>query len=165
MNLPLTDQNRPVRSRFVPRFIYSASVILVITVAAKLYSVATAPDAFTHQDPVLGVEFRSMLWGAGIAEITLSAGLLLAGQQLFKLITLLFACAAVIAYRILSSLLSDSEQACSCLGALPDRLDLPAETAANLARLLLIYLTAGTLFCFYKIEKAAAAKAKTFSPS
>jgi len=125
-------------------FIYSASLLLLVTAAAKLVSASGQAHMLQLTDPILLISFHHLFWILGFLELIVAA-VCFFGKRL-ALQAGLLACLATnfVFYRLGLVLVGYHKPSCSCLGNLTDALHIPPQTADTVMKIILGYLLFGS---------------------
>ncbi len=126
-------------------FRISAIAILVLTAAAKLFSVGGDAVLLELPDPVFGLKYRHMMVLMGLAEILVAAMIFWLGNSQRSLVAIQGFSAAVLVYRVSVEMVGPGAL-CPCLGTLHEKLGL-SEGAVEITTLsLLAYLLVGSIY-------------------
>jgi len=96
-------------------FIASSAVILILTAAAKLFSLLQPDAILNYADPLLNVTNRRILQFTSLLEISGAIVLLMASRQAFSFLVIWTISAQFVLYRVLLWQL-DPAAPCACLG-------------------------------------------------
>jgi hypothetical protein len=130
-------------NRAVRFFVKSAGVLLLITAAAKMFTVfAGHTPILSQHDPILMIPFRAELLGVAVLEIVIAAVCFFAERIRLQLGLVAWLATSFAAYRFGLWLLGI--QFCQCLGNIPDALHLSVHTANAITFAMLIYLLLGS---------------------
>jgi hypothetical protein len=125
-------------------FLYSASIILLTTSAAKLISATGTHGILTERDPLLGLSNRQVLFASAGVEAIIVCVLLTKAAVRYKLLLLSWFASCLFAYRLGIFWLSPSRP-CHCLGTLADRLPLSPASVDLLLKGIIGYLLFGSI--------------------
>lgn len=126
-------------------FLYSSACILIVTAIAKLYTGTSSVKMLTAPDPLLHVNYRWLMLGAGVCELVVAAVLLLSRKDRLKYLSLFWLSLNFALYHIGYFLLGLPQKLCPCLGHLTDALHLKAEQVEPVLQGIVAYLLAGSL--------------------
>jgi hypothetical protein len=134
-------------SRF---YFNSAGALLAIAATAKLISVFGNSKILRTLDPIWGLPYRNVLWGAAVIELGV-AGVVCFCIERFRLKA---ACTAWLATCFLLYRLGlfwiGEHKPCGCLGNLTDALGISVESADWALKAILLYLLIGSyVFLFW----------------
>lgn len=135
-----------MNARMASFFIFSVAVILFVTGIAKVYSATGSAEALSKLDPILSISNRQVFYSAGIAELLISAFLLMkAGEREIKLLIIAWLALIYLTYRIFSLWLG-VPGLCDCLGNLNDRLFISPLVISRFIFASLIWMIIGSSF-------------------
>jgi len=148
-------------STFAGKFLFSASLIFSITGIAKIFSSFGSAKVLLELDPIVGVQFRHLMFAVGAVEI--GASVFCIASRRIRVAALLVAwlsCLFLI-YR-LGVWWVGWQVPCHCLGTLTDSVHLSAATADNLMKIVLAYLLVGSMVCLVYSRRLARASKMRF---
>jgi hypothetical protein len=129
----------------VSAFLISAGVLLALTGAVKLWSAAGAQKVLDLPDPLFGLPLRQVYVLAGLLEVFVAEYLLLGKSGIYRLWLLWGLAALFVIYRAGLAYLHPGKP-CSCLGRASEWLHLSEKTLDGIAKLILAYMMAGSVF-------------------
>ncbi len=135
---------KPMANMWISTFVYSSAGVLLFTGLAKLISAAGHAGLLLLPDPLLGVQNRWVLCGAGICEVVLGLLIMRFGTQKARLAAIAWVATNLLIYRVGLFLLGN-EVHCRCLGNLTDAIGMPPATVDSIMRGLLAYLLLGSV--------------------
>ena len=124
-------------------FIISASLILLITGAAKVWTVFGNNKILGLVDPIAGLKFWQLMLAVGWGEIAVALVCFFSKRQTLALGLVAWMSTNFVVYR-LGLWWMDWKKPCSCLGNLTDALHISPQTADNIIKVLLAYLLIGS---------------------
>jgi hypothetical protein len=152
-----------MRAFFTKLFIYSASVLLLFTAAAKLISGFGSVRILQLSDPVFGIQFRYLFWIVGGIEAAVAVVCLFGKQAKAKVALIAWLATCFIIYRLGLNWVGYYKP-CNCLGNLTDMLHISPQTADAAMKIVLGYLLVGsyaTLFWLWKEKREASLAAQS----
>jgi hypothetical protein len=132
-----------VQVKIVRRFIYSSAVLLFLTAAAKVTSVFGSAALLGRHEPLMGLNYRSLLGIAGLLELAVSAVCVLNKSITIRLWMIAWLATIILVYRV-SMPWVGYQQPCPCLGSLTDVLHVSPHVANDAMKGALAYLLAGS---------------------
>ena len=133
-------------------FIRSAAVILAATGLAKIWSSFGQARLLVVPDPLVGIEFGSLMLIIGIAEVVVAGICLLDSASKRPLVLVAWLATSFVVYRSGLWWIGWTKP-CGCLGNLTDSLHIPPQAVDTIMKLVLAYLLIGsyaTLFCLWR---------------
>jgi hypothetical protein len=124
-------------------FLHSAGIVLLVTALAKLISSFGGDRVLQLPDPIFGLPFRYVFFGAGVAELVV-AGFCFLGKQVALRIKLVASLTTNFAVYRLGLVWLGYHKPCSCMGNFTGMLHISPEVADNVMKIILIYLLAGS---------------------
>lgn len=124
-------------------FVFSASGILVVTGAAKIWSAFGHTKLLAVPDPIVGISFGHLMLAVGVLELVIVGICLFGKSQTLALGLIAWLATNFVVYR-LGLWWMGWKKPCSCLGNLTDALDLSPQLADNIMKVILAYLLIGS---------------------
>jgi hypothetical protein len=125
-------------------FRVSAGIILAITGMAKVVTVlAGHAKLFDVADPIIGVHFRYLMFGAGALELAVASVCFSNKLQTLTLTLIAWLAISLLIYRV--GIWGEGwHRPCSCLGNLTDAIHVSPQIADNIMKGVLAYLFIGS---------------------
>ncbi len=139
-------------------FARTAGWVLGITGTAKVWSAFGSVKFLAVADPIIGIQFRHLIFGVGVAEILIALICFFSKRQTYALGLVAWMSTNFVVYR-LGLWWMNWHRPCSCLGNLTDALHISPQVADNIMKVLLAYLLIGSyglLIWQWKQQRAAA---------
>ncbi len=133
-------------STFAGKFLFSAGLIFAITGIAKIFSSFGSAKVLLELDPILGVQFRHLMFAVGVVEIGTSAFCIGSARTQSAALLVAWLSCLFLFYRLGVWWLG-WHMPCHCLGTLSDFIHLAPATADNLMKIVLAYLLIGSVVC------------------
>ncbi len=138
-------ENHNKTDKWSKRFVLSASIVLLATGLAKIFSINGSQGILDLPDPIFGIQFRHLMLFMGLLETITAAiclgTLKLKGKANIGLIA--WIASGFMIYR-LGLLFVGWTQPCPCLGSYYDTIHLSPAVADVVAKGCLIYLLTGS---------------------
>ena len=134
---------RPNRIPVTAGFVLSASVILMITGVAKVWSASSHTKVLAVVDPIIGITFGHLMWAVGVLELLIAWVCLSSKKYKFCLTLIAWLSTNILVYRCALGWVG-WHKPCSCLGNLTDALHIPPEVADASMKIILAYLLIGS---------------------
>lgn len=132
-----------------PKFyVFSAGVIFLITGCAKIWSSFGHAGLLYTNDPIIGIEYRYLLFLTALAELAIAFVCFFSKKSLFPSVLSGWFATTVLLYRIGLSLVGWTKP-CSCLGNLTDALHISPILVDNLMKYVIAYLLCGSAFSIW----------------
>jgi len=131
---------------FAGKFLFSAGLIFAITGIAKIFGSFGSAKVLLELDPIVGVQFRHLMFVVGVIEIGASAFCIASARTRAAALLVAWLSCLFLFYRLGIWWLG-WKVPCHCLGTLTDSLHLAPATADNLMKIVLAYLLVGSVFC------------------
>ncbi len=145
-------------STFVDKFLFSAGLIFAITGIAKIFSSFGSAKVLLELDPIVGVQFRYLMFAVGVVEIGASVFCITSHRTRTAALLVAWLSSLFLVYRLGVWWLG-WQAPCHCLGTLTDSIHLAPATADNLMKIVLAYLLVGSVVCLvYYCRSARASK-------
>lgn len=137
--MPLPDRYHGLRRWFL---LTSALCFGLTGIGKILGSLGGSRLLFTI-DPIIGIEFRHLLFWTGLVELAVAA---LSLRKRFAGIAVLFTAWLSASFSVYRAGLwwMNWQHPCGCLGSLSDALHIPPETADGIMKVVLAYLLVGS---------------------
>ncbi len=132
------------------RFLIAAGIILAVTGLAKLFTVTGDTTLLRVSDPIFGVEFRYLMFAAGVLELVVAGFCLLSKWKTISLVMVAWTASVILVYRI-GIFMVDWNRPCGCLGNLTDVLKISERTAEWISLGLLSFLLIGSYGVMFSI--------------
>jgi hypothetical protein len=137
------------------RYLDSAGVILFVTGVAKLVSSGGATRALQAIDPMFGLPFATVFFGAGLLELVVSHYTLKWTEILPRAMLVAWISTCFLVYRI-GLFWMGWHKPCGCLGTFTEALHLSPAAADTLMKFVLAYLLIGSYACLLFCRRKAA---------
>ena len=144
-------------STYTRNYILSASAILALTGAAKVWSAFGNAKLLAVADPIVGITFGHLMLVVGMAEIVIALFCFFGKSQKVALGLVAWLATNFVVYR-LGLWWVGYHKPCSCLGNLTDALHISPQTADTAMKILLSYLFIGSytaLFWLWNEQRKA----------
>jgi hypothetical protein len=141
-NAPEGDKNgKPMHLRRI--FVITAGAMLACTAVAKVWSAFGNANLLGVADPILGIQFRHVILGAGLVEF-LAALVCFYGRTYKTAVKLIAWLATNFAVYRFGLWWIGWERPCACLGSLTDAIHISPQLADNIMKVVLSYLLIGS---------------------
>ena len=137
-----------MRSRFSKLFYSSAGVLLLLTAAAKLYSVTGHARLLCLNDSFTHIPHRELMVAAAVAEVAVASLLLFGRRPLMPALALLWLSGNFILYRIGSAAMG--VEYCPCLGTLGQKLPISQPVLDRVLTVLVLYWFFGSVYLLWR---------------
>jgi len=124
-------------------FLYSATVVLLLTALAKLISSFGNGTILQTRDPLTGFQFEDLLRIVGCIEIAIAVTCFYSKRMWFSAGLVAWLATNFLIYRIGLDVVN-YHRPCSCMGNLTDALHIPPQTAEAAMKIILAYLLIGS---------------------
>jgi hypothetical protein len=124
-------------------FALSASLLLATAAVAKIWSALGSARLLAVADPIVGISFKHLMLGVGIAEISVAAVCLFRKFEQLAETLIAWMATNFLLYRI-GLWWMDWHRPCACLGNLTDALHISPVLADNIMKVVLAYLLIGS---------------------
>lgn len=141
-------------STFAGKFLFSAGLIFAITGIAKIFSSFGSAKVLLELDPIVGVQFRYLMFAVGVVEIGVSVFCMASRRSQSAALLVAWLSCLFLFYRLGVWWLG-WQMPCHCLGTLSDSIHLTPATADNLMRIVLAYLLIGSVVCLVYYRRQA----------
>jgi len=141
-------------STFAGKFLFSAGLIFAITGIAKIFSSFGSAKVLLELDPIVGVQFRHLMFAVGVVEIGASAFCIASARTRVAALLVAWLSCLFLFYRLGVWWLG-WKMPCHCLGTLTDLIHLAPATADNLMKIVLAYLLVGSVVCLVYYRRQA----------
>ena len=128
--------------RLIPYFFRSASVLLIITGAAKIISGFGSAKILDQSDPVFGFSMRDLFWIVGIMEAGVALACAFCRSIGLRAALVAWLASSFVLYR-LALIWVGYQKPCSCLGNLTDALHISPQAADIGLKVVLAYFLVG----------------------
>jgi hypothetical protein len=145
MNFP---SNNPQREHAITKFVVSAAAILIISGVAKMVSAGGSDRYLQANDPLLGIQFRSLFIIAGSVEIATALFCFFGKHLASKLMCIGCLSVNFMLYRI-GLLMIGYKRPCYCLGNLTTAIHVSPYVADIVMRCALGYMMLGSSLALY----------------
>lgn len=149
------------------RFLVSAGVILAIVGGAKVCSALGNAKMLALTDPIIGFQFRYLMFTAGIIELVVATFCFFRENQWMATILVAWLSTNLLVYRI--GLWSMGwHRPCSCLGSLTEVIHVSPQLADNIMKGVLAYLLIGSyanLLGFWRQKRQVVSASVPSGPS
>jgi len=135
----------------------SFAAILTLTGLGKIWSAFGSAKVLGIADPLLGLQFKYLMFVAGALELLLAGLYFFPSNKRLFLYSVAWLSAVILFYRISLTWIG-WHQPCSCMGYFAEALHIPARTADTLMIIVLGYLLIGsysTLFLLWRQRRSA----------
>lgn len=117
--------------------------VLLITGAAKIWSAFGNVKLLLVTDPIIGIQFRYLMFVVGVAELAVAFVCLFTARRRLAMLLVAWLATGFLMYRV-GLWWVEWESPCPCLGNLTDLLRLPPNLADNIMNAVLAYLLIGS---------------------
>ena len=148
-------------STFAGKFLCSAGLIFAITGIAKIFSSFGSAKVLLELDPIVGVQFRHLMFVVGAVEIGASVFCIASRRTRVAALLVAWLSCLFLIYRLGVWWLG-WQVPCHCLGTLTDLIHLAPATADNLMKIVLAYLLVGSMVCLVYYRRLARASKMRF---
>jgi hypothetical protein len=139
-------------------FLYSATLVLSLTAAAKLISSFGHGTILQTRDPLTGLQFQDLFRIVGGIETVVALVCIFSKRTWLPAGLVAWLATTFLAYRI-GLVAVGYHRPCSCMGNLTDALHIPPQTADTAMKIILAYLLIGsyaTLFWLWRQPRQSA---------
>jgi hypothetical protein len=126
-------------------FLYSSQCILLVTAGAKLYSVTGTDRIFQLSDPVLGVQYRTLMIAVALAELIVVLGIACLRNRQIAVVLPGWIGGNFLLYRMMFHA-SGGGRTCPCLGTLTTKLPVPPELITSILFGMAVFLFLGSIW-------------------
>ena len=133
-------------------FVYSASLLLLVTALAKIISSTGKAQILQTTDPILMFPYRWVFYAVGGIELIVALICIFGKRLEFKLGLIAWLGTMFLMYRF-GLWWIDWRRPCHCLGNLTDALHIPPQTADTAMKIFVGYLLAGSCAALFWLWK------------
>lgn len=133
-----------MQTRLFKTFIYSASALLLLTAAAKLYSATGSVRILTATDPLLHATYRTIMIGMGLLEAAIAFYLLKGRSVMLKPYVIFWLSSNFMLYRFANDWLHI--HLCPCLGTVESMLPFSKAQVDFFLMLVVLYMFFGSSY-------------------
>jgi hypothetical protein len=150
--------------RLARLFLYSASVVLLLTAAAKFGSSAGHGKILLAADPSTGLQFGNLFRMVRSIEVLIALACFFGRRTWLSAGLLAWLATCFVAYRI-GLVVVGWRKPCSCLGNLTDALHIPPQTVDTAMKIILTYLLIGSYAALFWLWRQSRARASALPES
>lgn len=132
-----------MRGNVVRLFLITSGLLLLATAAGKVVSALGHKSILWETDPILGLQFRHVLWIVGLCEMFIGVVTIFGRWTNVQLGLLALLATNFMVYRF-GLWWIGWKKPCSCMGNLSDALHIKPESADNIMMIVLAYLLIGS---------------------
>ena len=139
-------------------------LILAATGFIKLISAAGSSPVLLNHDPLLMLDYRTLMLSIGMAEIGVAIALILGRDTGKAFLAVVWLSGGFLSYQM-GLFMIGAKEPCPCLGTLYDILPAFRSVAASLVKASAAYMFIGSLICLWQMQRGKAFGMDTVSNS